>query len=34
MKKDYKFFEVREYFGETLKNSWIFRNREDAKKIL
>lgn len=32
MKKDYKFFEVREYFGETLKNSWIFRNREEAEK--
>lgn len=32
MKKGYRFFEVREYFGETLKNSWIFINREDAEK--
>lgn len=32
MKKDYKFFEVREYFGETLKNSWIFATREEAER--
>ena len=33
MIKNFELFEIREYFGEVLKNSWVFGNREEAERF-